>query len=150
MLAALEFSTGSNANTFTVVLYLATSTTLLSYLLIFPTVIKLRYNHGHVHRPYHLPFGMAGVWISGVLCTAWMLLGSWAAVFPGTIDEYIFGLHYSVQDNYGVSRARFEVFTLGTLGVVVLVGLVGYLLGKPVREREVDVPIEALSPAAGD
>lgn len=150
MLAALEFSTGSNANTFTVVLYLATSTTLLSYLLIFPTVIKLRYNHPHVHRPYHLPFGMAGVWISGVLCTAWMLLGSWAAVFPGTIDEYIFGLHYSVQDNYGVSRARFEVFTLGTLGVVVLVGVVGYWLGKPVREREVDVPIEALSPAAGD
>jgi amino acid transporter len=150
MLAALEFSTGSNANTFTVVLYLATSTTLLSYLLIFPTVIKLRYSHPHVHRPYHLPFGMAGVWISGVLCTAWMLLGSWAAVFPGTIDEYIFGLNYSVQDNYGVSRARFEVFTLGTLGVVVLVGVVGYWLGKPVRDREVDVPIEALSPAAGD
>ena len=64
---------------------------------------------------------MAGVWISGVLCTAWMLLGSWVAIFPGTIDEYVFGLHYSVHDAYGVSRARFEVFTLGTLGVVVAV-----------------------------
>jgi amino acid transporter len=149
MVAALQFQTGSNANTFTVVLYLATSTTLLSYLLIFPTVIKLRYSHPHILRPYRLPFGMAGVWVSGVLCTAWMLLGSWAAVFPGTIDEYIFGLHYSVHDNYGVSRARFEVFTLGTLGVVVAFAVVGYIIGKPVRERQVDVSLGSLE-AAGD
>jgi amino acid transporter len=150
MVAALQFQTGSNANTFTVVLYLATSTTLLSYLFIFPTVIKLRYSHPHVHRPYSLPFGMAGVWISGVLCTAWMVLGSWAAIFPGTIDEYVFGLHYSVQDNYGVSRARFEVFTLGTLAVVVGIAAIGYVLGKPVRDSQVDVPIGALEPASGE
>jgi amino acid transporter len=150
MVAAEHFATGSNASTFTVVLYLATSTTLLSYLLMFPTVIKLRYSHPHVHRPYRLPFGMAGVWISGVLCTAWMILGSWVAIFPGTIDEYVFGLHYSVQANYGVSRARFEVFTLGTLGVVILFGVIGYILGKPVRDQQVDVPIGAFEPAAGD
>lgn len=148
MIAAEHFATGSNASTFTVVLYLATSTTLLSYLLIFPTVIKLRYSHPDVHRPYRLPFGMAGVWISGVLCTAWMLLGSWAAIFPGTIDEYVFGLHYSVPANYGVSRARFEVFTLGTLGVIILFGVVGYLLGGNVRSQEVDVPTEPLEPTA--
>jgi amino acid transporter len=149
MVAAVQLSTGSNASTFTVVLYLATSTTLLSYLLIFPTIIKLRYSHPDVPRPYRLPFGMAGVWVSGVLCTAWMVLGSWVAIFPGTIDEYIFGLHYSVPDNYGVSRARFEVFTLGTLGVVILFGVIGYILGKPVRDQNVDVPI-AFEPAGGD
>ncbi len=56
MLAAVQLLTGSAsaANTFTVVLYLATSTTLLSYLLIFPAAIKLRLSHGHVHRPYRL------------------------------------------------------------------------------------------------
>lgn len=150
MVAAEHFSTGSNSSTFTVVLYLATSTTLLSYLLMFPTVIKLRYSHPHVHRPYRLPFGMAGVWVSGVLCTAWMLLGSWAAVFPGTIDEYVFGLHYSVPDNYGVSRVRFEVFTLGTLGVVMAFGVIGYLLGKPVREKVVDVPFGVFEATSGD
>jgi amino acid transporter len=136
MIAAEQLSTGSNASTFTVVLYLATSTTLVSYLLIFPTVIKLRYSHPNMHRPYRLPFGMVGVWVAGIVCTAWMLLGSWVAIFPGTIDEYIFGLHYSVQDQYGVSRLRFEVFTLGTLGVIVAVAVIGYLLGAPVRHRE--------------
>ena len=71
------------------------------------------------------------------------------AVFPGTIDEYVFGLHYSVPDNYGVSRARFEVFTLGTLGVVVAFGVIGYILGKPVRDQNVDVPI-GFEPVSGD
>jgi amino acid transporter len=150
MVAAEHFSTGSNASTFTVVLYLATSTTLLSYLLLFPTVIKLRYSHPHVPRPYRLPFGMAGVWVAGVLCTAWMVLGSWVAIFPGTIDRYIFGLKYSVHDNYGVSRARFEVFTLGTLAVVIAFGVIGYILGKPVRDRVVEVPISGLEPVSGD
>jgi glutamate:GABA antiporter len=150
MIAAEQLSTGSNASTFTVVLYLATSTTLLSYLLIFPTVIKLRYSHPGVDRPYRLPFGMAGVWISGLLCTAWMALGSWVAVFPGTIEENVFGLHYSVQDSYGVSRTRFEVFTLGTLGVIVAIAAIGYLLGAPVRNRIDDRPSEAAAqPAKG-
>ena len=37
----------------------------MSYLLIYPALIKLRYSHGHVHRPYMVPGGMAGVWIIG-------------------------------------------------------------------------------------
>jgi amino acid transporter len=141
MLAAEYFSTGSNASTFTVVLYLATSTTLLSYLLIFPAAIKLRYNRSQVYRPYRVPFGTTGVWIAGGLCTFWMLLGAWVALFPGTIDEYIFGLPYSVTANYSVSRLRFEAFTLGTLAVILLVAVVGYWIARPVRTRAVEVPI---------
>jgi glutamate:GABA antiporter len=150
MVAAERLATGSNASTFTVVLYLATSTTLLSYLLIFPAVIKLRYSHPGVHRPYRLPFGMAGVWVCGVLCTAWMALGSWVAIFPGTIDERVFGLSYSVQEAYGVSRTRFEVFTIGTLAIIVVIGVIGYWLGAPVRNRPVTVSLDlATAPAGG-
>ena len=79
-----------------------------------------------------------------------MALGSWVALFPGTIDG-LFGHSYSVMDNYGVCRARFEVFTLGTLGVIVALAVVGYMLGAPVRARQVDIPIESgLEPATGD
>ena len=45
--------------------------TTMSYILIFPTVIKLRMTHGDTHRPYKIPGGMAGVWFCGVICTAW-------------------------------------------------------------------------------
>jgi glutamate:GABA antiporter len=145
----LNSSSGS-ANTFNVVLYLATSTTLLSYLLIFPAAIVLRRKYARVHRSYVVPGGNFGLWLCVGICTAWMALGSWVAIFPGSL-EHIFGYSYNVPDTYGVSWAKFEVFTLGTLGLVVLLGVACYLSGAPVRRREVDIPLEtALEPATGD
>ena len=53
--AAIAFFDSGADSTFQVVLDIAISTTLLSYCLIFPAILKLRYNHGHVRRPYTLP-----------------------------------------------------------------------------------------------
>jgi hypothetical protein len=79
-----------------------------------------------------------------------MLLGSWVAIFPGTLEE-LTGHSYSVFASYGVTRLRFEVFTLGTLAIVLLVGLIGYALAADVRAKTVDVPLEGgLEAAAGD
>jgi amino acid transporter len=153
MLAAVQLLSGSAsaANTFTVVLYLATSTTLLSYLLIFPAGIKLRLSHGHIHRPYRLgATGNGLMWVCALVTTGWMLLGSWVAIFPGTLEE-LTGHSYSVMDSYGVTRLRFEVFTLGTLAIVFVVGVIGYLMAADVRAKAVDIPLEAtVEPAAGD
>ena len=111
----------------------------------------LRRKHGHVDRPYRVPGGEWGMWVCAVVTTLWVALGSWAAVFPGTIDHYVFGHHYSMQDNWGVSRARFETFTLGTLAVIVVFAVVMYALGGEVRRREVTVPLDTgLEPATGD
>jgi hypothetical protein len=50
-----------------------------------------------------------------------------------------------------VTRLRFEVFTLGTLAVILVVGVVGYLLAGDVRAKAVEVPLETgLEPASGD
>jgi hypothetical protein len=43
----------------------------------------------------------------------------------------------------GVSRGKFEVLTLGTLGVVVALALIGYVLAERVRREEVQAPLEA-------
>jgi len=153
MLAAVQLLSGSAsaANSFTVVLYLATSTTLLSYLLIFPAAIKLRKSYPHVPRPYRL--GKSGdglMWLCTVLCTGWMLLGSWVAIFPGTLER-ITGHSYNIVDVYGVSRLRFEVFTLGTLAVILVFGLIGYALAADVRAKAVTIPLDTgLEPASGD
>jgi amino acid transporter len=141
MVAALQLSSGSNAATFQVVLYLTTSTTLISYLLIFPAAAILRFRQPRTPRPYRLGRSGNGLMIGcTVVCTAWMLLGSWVAVFPGTIES-LFGIDYSIRDTYGVSRIRFEVFTLGTLAIILAVGVIGYVLARPVREREVDLSL---------
>ena len=141
IVALAAFNGGADAK-FVVVLDIAISTTLLSYLWIFPAALKLRYTHPDVHRPYVHPWGMRGIWISTILVTGWIALGSWVAVFPDTLER-LFGVGYGFKDSWSVSQGTFEVLTLGTLAVIVVVGIVGYMAGAGVRAQTVDVPIEA-------
>jgi amino acid transporter len=140
VLAIAAFNGGENAK-FVVVLDIAISTTLISYLWIFPTVLKLRYSHPHVHRPYLHPWGMIGLWVSTILVTFWIFLGSFQAVFPDVLEK-IFGVGYTFRDEWGVSRGTFELLTLGTLVVLVIVGGLGYWAGRDVRAQKADVPLE--------
>jgi hypothetical protein len=48
---------------------------------------------------------------------------------PGHAREALW-LGYDFHDEWGISRAKFELVTLGTLA------LIGYALGRPVRERQ--------------
>ncbi|HLX18722.1 MAG TPA: APC family permease [Gaiellaceae bacterium] len=142
-IAAIELlKHASTASAFTVVLDIAISTTLLSYLWVFPAVLKLRYSHGHVYRPYRHPWGTPGIWISTILVTFWIALGSWVAVFPDTLEK-VFHVGYGFKGSWGVTRGEFEGLTLGTLGVIVLFGLVGYWFGSGVRAQSVSIPLES-------
>jgi glutamate:GABA antiporter len=147
ILAVAAFNSGADSK-FLVVLTIAISTTLISYLWIFTAAVKLRYTHPHVHRPYHVPYGKTGMWIAGVLTTFWVALGSFVAVFPGVLEK-IFGIDYDFKDEWGVSRGTYEALTLGTLAVILIVALVGYALGRSVREKVAVVPLEteATAPA---
>ena len=51
VVAVASFHGGTDAK-FVVVLTIAISTTLISYLWVFPSALKLRYTHPHVRRPY--------------------------------------------------------------------------------------------------
>jgi glutamate:GABA antiporter len=133
VVAVAAFNGGDNAK-FVVVLDIAISTTLLSYLWIFPAALKLRYAYPTVHRPYVHPFGMAGLWVSTILTTGWIALGSWVAVFPDSLEK-LFGVGYGFKGAWNVSRYTFEYLTLGTLLVIVFVGIVGYLAAASVRKQ---------------
>jgi glutamate:GABA antiporter len=147
-IAAIELlKKQSTSAAFTVVLYMAISTTLLSYLWIFPAALKLRYSHPDVPRPYTVPFGSLGIWVSTILVTGWIALGSWVAIFPGTLEK-VFNVPYNFNDTWGLSRGKFELYTLGTLAVIVAFGLVGYAFGAKVRRQVVVEPGDAPAPAA--
>ena len=143
MIAVAAFDAGANSK-FVVVLTIAISTTLISYLWIFPAAVKLRSSHGHVNRPYRVPGGRDGIRGGGrhhhVLGRARLVV----AVFPGTLEE-LFGLEYDFTDEWGVSRGTFEILTLGTLAAVVLLALVGYALARDVRAQPADVALDAVS-----
>src|SRR4029077_11660446 len=140
--AIYMLTSSSTASAFTVVLNIAISTTLISYLWIFPAALKLRYTHPNVHRPFVHPWGRTGIWVSTILVTFWIALGSFQAVFPDVLEK-LFGVGYDFKSNWnGVSRLTYEVLTLGTLAVIVVVGIVGFAAGAVVRRQTATIPID--------
>lgn len=74
------------------------------------------------------------------------MVGSWVAVFPDTIEKVV-GVDYGpFKDAWGVSRLKFETYTLGTLAIVVLVGALGYFAGRPIRREVAAVPVAEPAP----
>lgn len=135
MLAAMQLS-GDNSALFGVVLSIAISTYLLSYLIVIPAAVRLRRTFPDAPRPFKVPVSDAVFRILGVVCTAWIVIGSWVAVFPGVL-EGLFGIAYDFGKTWGVSQGTFEAFALGTLGCILALGAIGYLRGRPVREAAV-------------
>ena len=68
------------------------------------------------------------------------------AVFPGTLES-LFGIDYNFVDEWGVSRGTYEALTLGTLAVVLAIAVIGYALGRSVREQVAVIPLHGEGPA---
>lgn len=132
MVAAMSL-TGSSAALFRVVLGVSITTYLFSYLIVIPAAMKLRVSEPDAVRPFRVP---GPNWVFCALCivtTAFVALGSWVSIFPGTL-ETLLGVGYDFSQASGVSYASFEALTLGTLAFIVLLALVGYIRGRRVRE----------------
>lgn len=136
MLVAMQVS-GSASAVFGVVLSICISTFLLSYLIAIPAAVRLRTKFPEVMRPFRVPVSDNGFRVLGGLCFAWIALGSWVAIFPGTLERLL-GLEYDFHEIWGVSQTAFEVFTLGTLAVLGVLGVVGYIRAKGLRLERLD------------
>nr|WP_202486754.1 APC family permease [Streptomyces sp. SID8354] len=133
MVAAMRLAHGDAAAAFGVVLSVAITTLLLSYLTVIPALLALRLRHREVPRPYEVPFGTRGFTVAALLVYAWILLGSWVALFPGSLEAAL-GMPYRFRTVWGVSRLTFETFTLSTVGLLLAVGAAGYVTQR-VRAR---------------
>jgi amino acid transporter len=134
--------TGNADKYFTAVLGLAISTTTIAYLLVFPALIKLRYSHSAVPRPYRVPFGNAGAWVVSVLCTGWAALATVALLYPG------FGTSNPDESlPEGWTRGSYEISQFVPLAALILLGLVFYALGAPTRRKLAVVPLLPPAPA---
>jgi glutamate:GABA antiporter len=144
MVLAFQLTSGNAGKYFTVVLSLAISTTTISYLLVFPAIIKLRYSHPHVPRPYRVPGGNTGAWVTGVLCTLWAALATVALLYPGfgTSDP-----DASLPTGFEHQRGAFEVSQFVPLAVLVCLGLAFYAAGTPTRRKAAQVPLTEAPPA---
>jgi glutamate:GABA antiporter len=149
---------GDSAKIFAAMIGVVLLFTTMSYILIFPTVIKLRKSHANVHRPFKIPFGMNGVWFCGVICTFWAVFASIVGIFPGLGNGEILN-DQDLSDAYGLSRAGYTSIALGAIAVTFLVGVLFYWAGAKTRAEMVpnELPPEitgeaqvAPAPTSGD
>lgn len=142
MVLAFAITGGNALKYFTVVLGLVISTTTISYIIIFPALIKLRKSHPHVERPYRIPGGMPMVWIVGGLCTFWAVIASIVLIYPGFGTNW-FGQHGNPDNSLpaGFTRGQFEISQVIPLAILLVIGIVFYLAGAPTRRHAVTVPI---------
>ena len=138
---------GSLANFFSVMIALVISTTSVSYVFVFPALISLRRKHPDAPRPYRVPGGMAGAWAAVVISELFVIVSAVTLLWPGAVNG-LFGQSYSIEDNWGVSRAFFEWVTLGSFAVMVLVGVLFWTIGRADRRRGLTGDVEAVPRAA--
>jgi amino acid transporter len=143
MLLAFGLASGDANKYFVAVLGLAISTTTISYIGIFPALLKLRISHPHVHRPYSVPGGMPGVVVVTVVTTAFAVLATIGLLLPG------FGT--ASPDSslpQGFDRLGYEATQILPLIVLFIVGVLFYIGGKGVRASMVKVSLEDDQPIA--
>ncbi|MGW3960671.1 APC family permease [Amycolatopsis sp. NPDC005003] len=132
LVAAMNMVAGTAGAVFKVTLSLCVSTYLMAYLLMIPAAAKLRRHRPADATSYRLPVSDRIFSLLAYVATGWVVLGSWVALFPGTL-EGLLGIDYDFGEKWGVSRGAFESFTLGTLAVLLALGVLGYVRAARVR-----------------
>jgi amino acid transporter len=135
-LVILSRDDGDVGSLFMVVLLIATSTLLISYLIIVPALPVLRHRYPAPARPYRVPFGTSGAWLVSMVVLSWIILGTIVAVAPGLL-EGLLGIDYDFIGIWGLDQARVETFTLGTLGVLAATAVAGYAFARARTRRAV-------------
>jgi len=132
LILALQLTSGNAAKYFSATLGLVISMVTFTYILIFPSVIKLRHSRPEVPRPYRIPGGTAGLWVCGILTTAWAAFTTIAIIYPGigTSDP-----NASLPSGFAGERLQYTLSQVIPLGAMILIGLLFYALGAPTRRQ---------------
>ncbi len=145
MVCAFTITSGNANKYFEAVLGLTISTTTISYLFIFPALIRLRYSQPEVERPYRVPWGTAGAWICSAVPTFWALLATVALIWPGFGVGW-FGTGGNPNDDlaalsFSHQRLAYELSQIVPLAVIIVVGIIFYALGSGTRASVATEPV---------
>jgi amino acid transporter len=132
LVLALQLTSGNAQKYFSATLGIVISMVTITYVLIFPAVIKLRYSHPEIPRPYRIPGGTVGLWVAGILTTAWAAFTTVAIIYPGIGTAHP---DNSLPSGFAGERLQYTLSQVIPLGVMVIVGLVFYALGAPTRRQ---------------
>ena len=132
LVLTLTLTSGNTAKYFSATLGVVISMVTIVYILIFPSVIKLRYSHPDVPRPYRIPWGKFGLWTAGILTTAWCVLTTIAIIYPGIGTAHP---DDSLPEGFEHQRLEYTLSQVIPLVVMIGIGLLFYALGAPTRRQ---------------
>ena len=126
-----EVSGGDAAKYFGAVLSIAVSTTLISYIAIFPALWRLRRTHPDHPRPYRAPWAP----LISIVLTAWVVFATVELFLPGLGVDW-FADEFR-PDGWAIDE-RWGYFLIEAVPVVifVIVGVIFWLAGSRVRHHK--------------
>ena len=130
LIAATEITGGNAYKFFSVALNLAISTTLISYLGIFPAAWVLRRKRPNDPKPYRTPL----LGLMTILSTVAILFASVEVFFPGLGDQW-FGDNYRPDEWAANEKWTFLLTELVPVGLFLAISIAFWFVGKRHRER---------------
>jgi glutamate:GABA antiporter len=132
---ALAFAlSGDNQNRyFSAALGIALSTTVISYLFVYPSLARLRTTRSDTPRPFRLPGGLGMARLVCWLATAWIVIGTLSLLWPGFGIGWFGTKGDSAQEiarlGFAGQRFLFEVTQIVPLVALVGVGIAFWWVG---------------------
>ncbi|MFF9242591.1 APC family permease [Streptomyces sp. NPDC014801] len=138
LIVALRLTGGDGDKYFAAGLGLAISTTFISYVITFPSLVVLRRKYPDTPRPYSVPGGRFGAWTVTVLATGLVAFTVVVLVWPG------FGVGWfgtsgsaagSLPPSFAGERLQYTLSQVVPLLLFLGVGGLFYAWGAPARRR---------------
>ncbi len=145
MIMVFTLTSGNTAKYFTAALGLAISTTTITYCVILPTVIRLRYKRPELPRPFRVPGGKFGLWFFGLISTGWVAFATVVLLWPGLGTS---NPDSALPTSFAHQRLQYELAELVPLGVILALGIVFHLIGRRSGSPKVTLEPVVVSPSA--
>ncbi|TWP53977.1 APC family permease [Lentzea tibetensis] len=147
LITALSLTGGNSEKYFAAGLALVISTTFISYIATFPSMVVLRRKMPDTDRPFRAPLA----WVCTVLTTGLVAYTVAVLIWPG-LGVGWFGMEGSPDDSlpssFAGERLQYTLSQVIPLLIVILIGFLFYALGRPTRAKDLtpsDVPQERVT-----
>jgi glutamate:GABA antiporter len=139
-----QISGGQAEKYFTAILGIAVSTTLISYIGVFPALWMLRHKYPNHPRPFRAPWApFLSIWL-----TLLVVYASIQLVAPGLGDHW-FGSDFRPDGWVRDERVKYFITEAVPLLIFVALGLLFYALGAPVRRDRGNIALIAAGEVEG-